>query len=377
MAIAFRSRFCSPPCCCRLATTAPSARRKRTRPPPIPRRPPLGAAGLPRARRAPATSPAGRPTRPARPQRPRRPVVDRAGPRRAAAARARRGYRGRFRHHLRRGGIAQRLVPDRQCPPLDPGRPRALDPASGWISGRYLTFQLQTDKAFAAPDPPSPTVLTSWRDNGTLTQFNYRNPTECRGEWVRLTVVGPRRHRAPGLGARHLRHPGNHLRRRPRRPHRRERAARLDRDELSPRGGRAISSSQPHRTGDAAAHQRPVAVPRRVVRARSCASNRSACGSARSTPISLVSIQLRAMAMRGWIGCRQRLVAEPQLRGDQRRADDAADRAAYLDVAGVGRAAVEPAGREGRRRREHRRARRRARFIGPAYRGLAEPWIAA
>jgi len=61
---------------------------------------------------------------------------------------------------------------------------------SGWISGRYLTFQLQTDKAFAAPDPSSPTVLTSWMDNGTLTQFNYRNPTECRGEWVRLTAIG-------------------------------------------------------------------------------------------------------------------------------------------------------------------------------------------
>jgi hypothetical protein len=64
---------------------------------------------------------------------------------------------------------------------------------SGWISGRYLTFQLQTDKVFEAPDPSSPTVLTSWMDNGTLTQFNYRNPTECRGEWVRLTVVGPDR----------------------------------------------------------------------------------------------------------------------------------------------------------------------------------------
>ena len=60
---------------------------------------------------------------------------------------------------------------------------------SGWISGRYLTFQLQTDKAFEAPDPGARVVLTSWDDNGTLTQFRYRNPTECRGEWVRLTVV--------------------------------------------------------------------------------------------------------------------------------------------------------------------------------------------
>ena len=60
---------------------------------------------------------------------------------------------------------------------------------SGWISGRYLHFQLHTDKAFAEPDPASPTVLTSWMEDGTLTQFRYRNPTECRGEWVRLTVV--------------------------------------------------------------------------------------------------------------------------------------------------------------------------------------------
>ncbi len=62
---------------------------------------------------------------------------------------------------------------------------------SGWISGRDLHVQLQTDKAFAAPDPSSPLVLSSWLDEGTLTQFRYRNPTECRGEWVRLTVIGP------------------------------------------------------------------------------------------------------------------------------------------------------------------------------------------
>ena len=67
-------------------------------------------------------------------------------------------------------------------------RPSTLP--SGWISGRYLQFQLMTDKAFAAPDPSSPIVVTSFDDNGTLTQFRYRNPTACRGEWVRLTVVG-------------------------------------------------------------------------------------------------------------------------------------------------------------------------------------------
>ena len=61
---------------------------------------------------------------------------------------------------------------------------------SGWISGRYLAFQLLTDKVFEAPDPASRLVLTSEMVEGTLTQFRYRRPTECRGEWVRLTVTG-------------------------------------------------------------------------------------------------------------------------------------------------------------------------------------------
>lgn len=59
----------------------------------------------------------------------------------------------------------------------------------GWISGRYLAFQLMTDKAFAQPDPAATVVLTSWEEDGGLVQFHYRHPTECRGEWVRLTVV--------------------------------------------------------------------------------------------------------------------------------------------------------------------------------------------
>ena len=61
---------------------------------------------------------------------------------------------------------------------------------SGWISGRFLQFQLMTDQVFAAPDPASPIVLSSWDEGGTLIQFHYRRPTECRGEWVRLTAVG-------------------------------------------------------------------------------------------------------------------------------------------------------------------------------------------
>ena len=61
---------------------------------------------------------------------------------------------------------------------------------SGWISGRYLAFQLQTDKVFAAPDPGSRVEVASRDEGGTLMQFRYRHPTDCRGEWVRLTVIG-------------------------------------------------------------------------------------------------------------------------------------------------------------------------------------------
>jgi hypothetical protein len=72
----------------------------------------------------------------------------------------------------------------------DAGRGPSTLP-SGWISGRYLAFQLQTDKVFAAPSPNAPVLLASWDDNGTLTQFRYRHPTDCNGEWVRLTAIGP------------------------------------------------------------------------------------------------------------------------------------------------------------------------------------------
>lgn len=61
---------------------------------------------------------------------------------------------------------------------------------SGWISGRYLGFELQTDIAFAAPDPSSPRVATSWREQGGGGRFfRYRHPSACRGEWVRLMVT--------------------------------------------------------------------------------------------------------------------------------------------------------------------------------------------
>ena len=62
---------------------------------------------------------------------------------------------------------------------------------SGWISGRHVGFALQTDKAFIAPDPGSAVVAAAWMDSdGALRLFEYRHPTECRGEWVRLKVTG-------------------------------------------------------------------------------------------------------------------------------------------------------------------------------------------
>ena len=60
----------------------------------------------------------------------------------------------------------------------------------GWIHGRYLDFAIQTDKAFAEPDPNSPAVATAWRDKHGVRQIGYRHPRECRGEWVRLLVKG-------------------------------------------------------------------------------------------------------------------------------------------------------------------------------------------
>ena len=64
------------------------------------------------------------------------------------------------------------------------------DGPKGWIYGRYLDFALQTDMAFAEPDPDSPVVATAWRDEHGIRQIGYRHPSECQGEWVRLLVKG-------------------------------------------------------------------------------------------------------------------------------------------------------------------------------------------
>lgn len=73
---------------------------------------------------------------------------------------------------------------------FDPADSHPLD-ISGWIEGRYLGFELQTDKSFAKPDPASPVVATNWADHdGVLHRFSFRNPTDCKGPWVRLSVTG-------------------------------------------------------------------------------------------------------------------------------------------------------------------------------------------
>ena len=67
----------------------------------------------------------------ARPQCSRRPLGHGPNPRHPAAARARRGCRGRFRRHVRCRRSARRLVPDRERATLEPGRPGRFDPAFG------------------------------------------------------------------------------------------------------------------------------------------------------------------------------------------------------------------------------------------------------
>jgi hypothetical protein len=75
--------------------------------------------------------------------------------------------------------------------PWDYDGSRPLNLPAGWISGRYLAFQLGTDKAFAQPDPNSAVVATAWIDrDGERHEFAVANPTACRGEWLRLTVTG-------------------------------------------------------------------------------------------------------------------------------------------------------------------------------------------
>lgn len=67
----------------------------------------------------------------------------------------------------------------------------------GWIEGRSLDFALQTGKAFEAPDPRSAVVATNWRAGDGDHAFAYSLPSDCRGEWVRLLVIGHDRSERP------------------------------------------------------------------------------------------------------------------------------------------------------------------------------------
>lgn len=64
----------------------------------------------------------------------------------------------------------------------------------GWVHGRHVSFALQTDKAFERPDPKSPVVATTWRwekgKNGANVGIGFRNPSECRGEWIKVLATG-------------------------------------------------------------------------------------------------------------------------------------------------------------------------------------------
>lgn len=82
--------------------------------------------------------------------------------------------------------ISNPYAPDTE----DYGKPSTLP--SGWISGRYVGFALQSDIAFAAPDPQSQVIATSWHSPNGIRQFGYRQPMECRGKWVRLLVTDMR-----------------------------------------------------------------------------------------------------------------------------------------------------------------------------------------
>lgn len=77
------------------------------------------------------------------------------------------------------------------------GQNPPFDLPEGWIAGRSLDFALQTDKAFEAPNPRSRVVATTWAASDGHHVFDYRHPSDCRGEWVRLLVTGHDRRERP------------------------------------------------------------------------------------------------------------------------------------------------------------------------------------
>jgi len=70
-------------------------------------------------------------------------------------------------------------------------RVRSHDPTvSGWVPGRVLEFDLQTDKAFIAPDANGAVVATSWDMPDGRMQFTWREPSDCKGHWVKALFTG-------------------------------------------------------------------------------------------------------------------------------------------------------------------------------------------
>ena len=72
-------------------------------------------------------------------------------------------------------------------------RIRGYDPSpfvEGWIAGRHLEFDLQTDKVFAAPDSGAAVVATSWDTPDGHISFTWRDLSDCKGKWVNARFTG-------------------------------------------------------------------------------------------------------------------------------------------------------------------------------------------
>ncbi len=61
-------------------------------------------------------------------------------------------------------------------------------PVAGWIHGRYLGFALQTELAFAAPNLAARVVASEADDGGRYTDIGFKDATDCKGKWVKLSV---------------------------------------------------------------------------------------------------------------------------------------------------------------------------------------------
>lgn len=60
----------------------------------------------------------------------------------------------------------------------------------GWVSGKHISFALQSDFAFDRPDPRATKIASSWNDPTGTNPLRFHSPQDCQGEWVKLTVSG-------------------------------------------------------------------------------------------------------------------------------------------------------------------------------------------